>query len=156
MYKRQVFLHAAAALVLVSLIRAATTVTCARQRGVPVPGLLAAALGAMIAAWAGASGAAMPVGLGLVAGVPSLDALAWDVLDRMPQAAAAGAWMDASRGEVFAAAFTRPTATTPPDWPLTPKSAHCSGSPPRWGWRCCSGRSPTGGRWCGRHVGSSP
>ena len=67
-----VFLHAAAALVLVSLIRAATTVTCARQRGVPVPGLLAAALGAMIAAWAGAAGAAMPVGLGLVAGVLAL------------------------------------------------------------------------------------
>ncbi|MBL8135250.1 MAG: tRNA (adenosine(37)-N6)-threonylcarbamoyltransferase complex dimerization subunit type 1 TsaB [Acidobacteria bacterium] len=63
------------------------------------------------------------------AGVPSLDALAWDVLDRMPEAAAAGAWMDASRGEVFAAAFTRPDATTPPGWPLTPSAPATAASP---------------------------
>ena len=63
------------------------------------------------------------------AGVPSLDALAWDVLDRVPEAASAGAWMDASRGEVFAAAFTRPAATTPPDWPLTPLAPATAASP---------------------------
>ena len=63
------------------------------------------------------------------AGVPSLDALAWDVLDRMPEAAAAGAWMDASRGEVFAAAFTRPAAATSPDWPLTPRAPATAASP---------------------------
>jgi tRNA threonylcarbamoyladenosine biosynthesis protein TsaB len=63
------------------------------------------------------------------AGVPSLDALAWDVLDRMPEAATAGAWMDASRGEVFAAAFTRPSAATPPGWPLTPCAPATAASP---------------------------
>lgn len=63
------------------------------------------------------------------AGVPSLDALAWDVLDRRPDAATAGAWMDASRGEVFAAAFTRPSAATPPGWPLTPLAPATAASP---------------------------
>ncbi len=63
------------------------------------------------------------------AGVPSLDALAWDVLECMPDASEAGAWMDASRGEVFAAAFTRPAATTPPDWPLTPLVPATAASP---------------------------
>ncbi len=47
------------------------------------------------------------------AGAPSLDALAWDVLERTPEAVTAGAWMDASRGEVFAAAFTRPGPNAP-------------------------------------------
>lgn len=63
------------------------------------------------------------------AGVPSLDALAWDVLDRRPEAVTAGAWMDASRGEVFAAAFTRPDAAAPPGWPLTPCAAATAASP---------------------------
>lgn len=63
------------------------------------------------------------------AGVPSLDALAWDVLDRRPDAALAGAWMDASRGEVFAAAFARPDAATPPGWPLTPRAPASAASP---------------------------
>jgi len=63
------------------------------------------------------------------AGVPSLDALAWDVLDRVPAAATAGAWMDASRGEVFAAAFARPEATAPPAWPLTPCAPATAASP---------------------------
>ena len=62
------------------------------------------------------------------AGVPSLDALAWDVLDRLPDTASAGAWMDASRGEVFAAAFRRPAATTP-DWPLTPLAPATAAAP---------------------------
>jgi tRNA threonylcarbamoyladenosine biosynthesis protein TsaB len=63
------------------------------------------------------------------AGVPSLDALAWDVLERMPESAMAGAWMDASRGEVFAAAFSRPAATTDSDWPLTPLAPATAASP---------------------------
>ena len=54
------------------------------------------------------------------AGVPSLEALAWDLFDRDPAAAVTGVWMDASRGEVFAAAFARPSAETPPAFPLTP------------------------------------
>lgn len=52
------------------------------------------------------------------AGVPTLDAMAWDVLGREP-AAAAGAWLEASRGEVFAAAFAPSGAGLPPAWPLT-------------------------------------
>jgi len=52
------------------------------------------------------------------AGVPSLEALAWDLFDRDPTVAATGVWMDASRGEVFAAAFTRPGALMPPAFPL--------------------------------------
>ncbi len=63
------------------------------------------------------------------AGVPSLDALAWDVLDRMPAAAAAGAWMEASRGEVFAAAFARPAAGHPPEWPLSPLAPATAATP---------------------------
>jgi tRNA A37 threonylcarbamoyladenosine modification protein TsaB len=37
--------------------------------------------------------------------------------------------MDASRGEVFAAAFTRPSAATPPGWPLTPLAPATAASP---------------------------
>ena len=55
-----------------------------------------------------------------VAGVPSLAALAWEVLDRDPDAAAAGALMDASRGEIFGAAFGRPAVADPVGWPLAP------------------------------------
>lgn len=47
-------------------------------------------------------------------GIPSLDALAWDVLDREPRAPTAGAWIDASRGEVFAGVFRRGDGA----WPL--------------------------------------
>lgn len=42
-----------------------------------------------------------------VAGVPSLAALAWDLLERESHLTTAAAWMDASRGEVFAAAYAR-------------------------------------------------
>ncbi|MEP7116220.1 MAG: tRNA (adenosine(37)-N6)-threonylcarbamoyltransferase complex dimerization subunit type 1 TsaB [Acidobacteriota bacterium] len=52
-----------------------------------------------------------------VAGVGSLPALAWAALDCDPSLPAAGVWLDASRGEVFAAAYARPRR---PDtaWPL--------------------------------------
>jgi tRNA threonylcarbamoyladenosine biosynthesis protein TsaB len=50
------------------------------------------------------------------AGIPALDALAWDLFEREPQASAAGAWLEASRGEVFAAAYTRGGVP----WPLEP------------------------------------
>ena len=33
-------------------------------------------------------------------GIPALEALAWEVLERQPDAMTAGAWMQASRGEV--------------------------------------------------------
>ncbi|MEZ5290144.1 MAG: tRNA (adenosine(37)-N6)-threonylcarbamoyltransferase complex dimerization subunit type 1 TsaB [Vicinamibacterales bacterium] len=58
-------------------------------------------------------------------GVPALTALAWDLLDRMPDQAVAGAWLDASRGEVFAAACVRPGPEAPA-WPpdeLVPATA---------------------------------
>lgn len=51
------------------------------------------------------------------AGVPTLAALAWTVLERRPSAAAAGAWLDATRGEVYAAAYAR--AVDGAAWPLT-------------------------------------
>ncbi|MBP7776971.1 MAG: tRNA (adenosine(37)-N6)-threonylcarbamoyltransferase complex dimerization subunit type 1 TsaB [Acidobacteria bacterium] len=63
------------------------------------------------------------------AGVPSLDALAWDVLDRAPSANAAGAWMDAARGEVFSAAFMRPAAGASPAWPMTPLAPPTAATP---------------------------
>lgn len=60
------------------------------------------------------------------AGVPSLAALAWDVLDRRPDDAA-GAWVDATRGEVYAAAYRR--APHERAWPLLPLVPPMSASP---------------------------
>ena len=52
-----------------------------------------------------------------VAGVASLPALAWAALDEDPALTHTGVWLDASRGEVFAAAYRR--AASPADgWPL--------------------------------------
>ena len=51
------------------------------------------------------------------AGVPSLAALAWAALDNDRALWRAGAWLDASRGEVFAAAYQR-AATGVQEWPL--------------------------------------
>lgn len=51
------------------------------------------------------------------AGVPTLPALAWAALDADPALDAAGAWLDASRGEVFAGAWSRPPAGADA-WPL--------------------------------------
>ncbi len=53
------------------------------------------------------------------AGVPSLPALVWAALAADPALTHAGVWLDASRGEVFAAASARPAAGAPA-WPLTP------------------------------------
>jgi len=63
------------------------------------------------------------------AGIPSLHALAWELLDRDAAASAAGAWMDASRGEVFAVACGRPDAATSPSWPLTSLAPPTAASP---------------------------
>ena len=51
------------------------------------------------------------------AGVPSLAALAWGALHSEPTRPHASAWLDASRGEVFAAAYRR-AADGGPGWPL--------------------------------------
>ncbi len=51
------------------------------------------------------------------AGVPSLAALAWAALDHDGTLSHAGAWLDASRGEVFAAAYQR-AAAADHAWPL--------------------------------------
>lgn len=52
------------------------------------------------------------------AGVSTLTAIAWAVLHETPALEAAGAWLDATRGEIYAAAFARPTAG--PDVALAP------------------------------------
>lgn len=62
-------------------------------------------------------------------GVPSLGALAWDLLEREPGATAAGAWIEASRGEVFAAAYARQGATGHSSWPLTVLAAPSADTP---------------------------
>lgn len=65
------------------------------------------------------------------AGVPSLAALAWDLFERDPAATVTGVWMDASRGEVFAAAFTRPGSgrAGPPQWPVTTLASASAATP---------------------------
>jgi tRNA threonylcarbamoyladenosine biosynthesis protein TsaB len=63
-----------------------------------------------------------------VAGVPSLPALAWAALDHAPALPHAGVWLDASRGEVFAAAYRRAVAAGDA-WPLDVLAAPTSASP---------------------------
>jgi len=63
-----------------------------------------------------------------VAGVPSLPALAWAALDEAPALPHAGVWLDASRGEVFAAAYRRAPATADA-WPLELMTPPTSASP---------------------------
>jgi tRNA threonylcarbamoyladenosine biosynthesis protein TsaB len=55
---------------------------------------------------AAAQGLAFALGRSIV-GVTALEALAVAAFDRHPKAAVAGVWMDAARGEVFAARFRR-------------------------------------------------
>lgn len=62
------------------------------------------------------------------AGVPSLAALAWAAFSADPHLLAAGAWLDASRGEVFAAAYARP-ADGAPAWPFVPYAAPSAAVP---------------------------
>jgi tRNA threonylcarbamoyladenosine biosynthesis protein TsaB len=62
------------------------------------------------------------------AGVPSLPALVWTAFDHDPLLTNAGSWLDASRGEVFAAAYRRPAASAGA-WPLEPMAAPTSASP---------------------------
>lgn len=52
------------------------------------------------------------------AGVSTLTAIAWAALHAAPTLDAAGAWLDATRGEIYAAAFARPTGES--DVPLVP------------------------------------
>jgi len=61
------------------------------------------------------------------AGVPTLAALAWDVLTRHPEHRAAGAWLDATRGEVYAAAFEAGSPRAA--WPLVPLCPPLSAPP---------------------------
>ncbi len=63
------FLHAGAALALAAALRAIAALTCPRARGVYLPGLAVAALGAIAMASSGADGPSIAVALGLVAGV---------------------------------------------------------------------------------------
>ena len=63
-----------------------------------------------------------------VAGVSSLAALAWAALDEAPLLPHAGVWLDASRGDVFAAAYRRPWPTGN-GWPLELIAPPTSASP---------------------------
>ncbi len=75
---------------------------------------------------AAAQGLALALGRP-AAGVPTLAAMAWHALEMTPDAGTAGAWLDASRGEVYAAAYARPDGAA--DWPLTPLAAATSAAP---------------------------
>lgn len=75
---------------------------------------------------AAAQGLALALGRPAV-GVPTLAAMAWHLFDAAPAAAAAGAWLDASRGEVYAAAYRRPES--PAGWPLPVIAAATSATP---------------------------
>lgn len=63
-----------------------------------------------------------------VIGVPALDAWAWGLLGARG-ATTAGAWLDASRGEVFAAAFETQASPGDPPYPLPPLVPACAASP---------------------------
>ena len=62
------------------------------------------------------------------AGVPSLPALVWAAFAADPGLRHAGAWLDASRGEVFAAAYARPDVGAPA-WPLPALAAPSAAVP---------------------------
>lgn len=62
------------------------------------------------------------------AGVPSLAALVWAAFEADQELTRAGAWLDASRGEVFAAAFARPPGEAPA-WPLPALAAPSAAVP---------------------------
>jgi tRNA threonylcarbamoyladenosine biosynthesis protein TsaB len=68
-------------------------------------------------------------------GVPSLAALAWRHLDAHRDAHAAGAWIEASRGEVFSAAYRRPESAA--SWPPVEIAPPMSATPTDTvnGWR---------------------
>lgn len=63
------------------------------------------------------------------AGVPTLATLAWQVLEARPDAATVGAWLEASRGEVFAAAYRPPSPDRGPAWPLADLAPPTAASP---------------------------
>lgn len=75
------------------------------------------------------------------AGVPTLGALAWGALSDTPQASAAGAWIDASRGEVYAAAYRRTSDGA--SWPLE-TVAPATAATPEETLRAWSGLVPPG------------
>lgn len=60
-------------------------------------------------------------------GVASLAALAWRHLDADRDAPAAGAWIEASRGEVFSSAYRRPAGAA--SWPPVAIAAPMSATP---------------------------
>ena len=62
-----------------------------------------------------------------VAAVSALEAHAWLTLRAQPAAAVVGVWLEASRGEVFAAVYGRPDDGA--DWPLTEIGAPMAAPP---------------------------
>ena len=60
------------------------------------------------------------------AGVPTLAATAWRAFADPPGLAACGVWLDAARGDVFAAAYGRAVG---PDWPLVERLAPLVATP---------------------------
>jgi tRNA threonylcarbamoyladenosine biosynthesis protein TsaB len=63
-------------------------------------------------------------------GVSALAAAAWRAFAAEPSMAVCGVWLDAARGDVFAAAFGRPAAPLP-DWPLVELAAASVATPAR-------------------------
>jgi tRNA threonylcarbamoyladenosine biosynthesis protein TsaB len=63
-----------------------------------------------------------------VAGVSTLAATAWQQLDGAADWSAVGVWLDAARGDVFAAAYARP-ANRPDGWPLQTLAAPTVAAP---------------------------
>ena len=61
-------------------------------------------------------------------GVSALAAAAWRAFAAEPAMAVCGVWLDAARGDVFAAAFGRPAAPLP-DWPLVELAAASVATP---------------------------
>ena len=61
-------------------------------------------------------------------GVSALAAAAWRAFAGEPAMAICGVWLDAARGDVFAAAFGRPAAPLP-DWPLVELAAASVATP---------------------------
>jgi tRNA threonylcarbamoyladenosine biosynthesis protein TsaB len=61
-------------------------------------------------------------------GVSALAAAAWRAFAGEPALTICGVWLDAARGEVFAAAFGRPAAPLP-DWPLVELAAASVATP---------------------------